>query len=235
MMPTVNLYLDRMNPVEPVRVADVYAATQDRASSYTAAAAKIGLTMREYTEFREALLDGGAIYVRLPQRIDAMAGVHRNGHVYALRNVVVPAGTMGWTVNLADGTQVIVPQICSNLSMNRSRRIAHIASPHKQQAKRVASARYVRVEPIVVHETPVIFTAPAIVAPASVGGGDSVYAGTAPAAAPVVSAGRSALPFLGLLAPAVAAFTNHGGSASSIPVTIAPCSAGSNSMGVCRP
>ena len=71
------------------------------------------------------MTDGDAIYVRLPRHIDAMAGVHRrNGQVYALRNVVVPSGTMGWEVNLADGTTVIVPRICGNLSMNRGRAIA---------------------------------------------------------------------------------------------------------------
>ena len=39
----VNLYVDRMSPAQPVRVADIYAVTQDRASAYTEAAAKIGL------------------------------------------------------------------------------------------------------------------------------------------------------------------------------------------------
>jgi hypothetical protein len=126
----VNLYVDRMSPVEPVRVADVYAVTQDRASSYTEAAAKIGLTRQEYAQFRQALGEGGAVFVRLPRHIDAMAGVHRrSGHVYALKNVVVPSGTMGWEVNLADGTTVIVPQICGNLSMNHGRAIAHHAKP----------------------------------------------------------------------------------------------------------
>jgi hypothetical protein len=221
----VNLYVDRMSPVQPVRVADVYAVTHDRASSYTEAAAKIGLTPREYTEFRQALEQGGAIYVRLPRHIDAMAGVHRrNGQVYALRNVVVPSGTMGWEVNLADGTQVIVPQICGNLSMNKPRAIA--ARPKvvamRKQPKAVRAATYVAPKPVVVAATPVTFDAPPVAAPV--------------AAAPIAAAAThaSALPFLGLLFPIAASLHNGSSTAPAASAPVAPCSEGSNAMGVCR-
>jgi hypothetical protein len=211
--------------VQPVRVADVYAVTHDRASSYSEAAAKIGLTTREYTEFRQALEQGGALYVRLPRHIDAMAGVHRrNGKVYALRNVVVPSGTMGWEVNLADGTQVIVPQICGNLSMNRPRAIAARPKPKviamRKQPKAVRAATYVAPTPAVVAATPVTFAPPTVAAAVPV--------------AAVVASHSSALPFLGLLFPIAASL--HGGSNSApAPAYVAPCSEGSNSMGVCRP
>jgi hypothetical protein len=223
----VNLYVDRMSPVQPVRVADVYAVTHDRASSYSEAAAKIGLTTREYAEFRQALTDGGAIYVRLPRHIDAMAGVHRrSGHVYALRNVVVPSGTMGWEVNLADGTTVIVPQICGNLSMNRPRAIAQ--KPRvvamRKQPKAVRAVTYVAPKPAVVAETPVTFDTPQTVAP---------IAAAVPIAA-VAATHASALPFLGLLAP-IAASLPHGGSSSSSAPDVPSCSLGSNTMGACRP
>ncbi len=164
----VNLYADRMSPVEPVRVADIYSVTQDRAPAYREAAAKIGLTPREYVEFRQALTDGGAIYVRLPRHIDAMAGVHRrNGQVYALKNVVVPSGTMGWEVNLADGTMVMIPRICGNLSMNRGHAVAHKPRivAQRQQPKAVRAATYTTPSPAVVPETPVVFDAPPVVAP----------------------------------------------------------------------
>jgi hypothetical protein len=222
----VNLYVDRMSPVEPVRVADVYAVTQDRASAYTEAAAKIGLTRREYAEFRQALSDGGAIFVRLPRHIDAMAGVHRrNGQVYALKNVVVPSGTMGWEVNLADGTTVIVPQICGNLSLNHSRAVAHHAKPKAvamRQPKAVRAATYVAPQPAVVAATPVTFDAPPTVAPAGL-----------PIAAAAATVGHQSLvPFLGLLAPIVA---SHIGGGGSTPVDVPSCSAGSNLIGACRP
>jgi hypothetical protein len=228
----VNLYVDRMSPVEPVRVADVYSVTQDRAPVYSEAAAKIGLTTREYAEFRQALTEGGAIYVRLPRHIDAMAGVHRrNGHVYALRNVVVPSGTMGWEVNLNDGTTVIVPQICGNLSMNRSRHIAaarpqaHKVIAMRTQPKKVRAASYVAPQPVEVAAIPVTFDVPQAVAPAG-----------APLTASVAAAHHSLLPFLALLFPVAA--SHPGGGSTTTPVAsipdIAPCSDGSNAAGICR-
>jgi hypothetical protein len=231
----VNLYVDRMSPVQPVRVADVYSVTHDRASAYTEAAGKIGLTTREYAEFRQALTDGGAIYVVLPRHIDAMAGVHRrSGHVYALRNVVVPSGTMGWQVNLADGTTVLIPQVCGNLSMNRSRAIAHRPAAvvaQNKQPKAVRAVTYAAPKPdgqapaVVAAATPVTFEAPAAVAPVS-----------APVAAVAVAGhGAGALPFLGLLAPIAASISGGGGGGHSSTFTPAapPCSLGSNVLGVC--
>lgn len=222
----VNLYADRMSPVQPVRVADVYAVTQDRASAYKEAAGKIGLTPREYAEFRQALNDGGAIYVRLPRHIDAMAGIHRrDGHVYALHNVVVPSGTMGWQVNLADGTMVLIPRVCGNLSMNRGHAITRKVKPHViaqlPQHKAVRAAVYVAPRPTVIAETPVTFNAPQTVVPV--------------VAAPVVATvGHNALPLLGLLFPAISSFV--GGHTPTSPATVSapPCSAGSNTLGVCR-
>jgi hypothetical protein len=235
----VNLYVDRMSPVQPVRVADVYSVTHDRASAYTEAAAKIGLTTREYAEFRQALNDGGAIYVVLPRHIDAMAGVHRrNGQVYALKNVVVPSGTMGWQVNLADGTTVLIPRVCGNLSMNRSRAIAHrpaVIAAHKQP-RAVRAVTYVAPKPdaqkpaVVAATTPVTFEQPATVAPVS---------------APIAAAGAghaSAFPFIGLLAPIAASLSGGGGGgggggshSSTFTPQAPPCSAGSNVTGVCAP
>jgi hypothetical protein len=231
----VNLYVDRMSPVQPVRVADVYSVTQDRASAYREAAAKIGLTTREYSEFRQALTEGGAIYVVLPRHIDAMAGVHRrNGHVYALHNVVVPSGTMGWQVNLADGTTVLIPRVCGNLSMNHSRAIA--ARPRvvaqRTQPKAVRAVTYAAPpaapKPAVVAAvTPVTFETPPTVAPAS-----------APVAA-VAAAGShgSMLPFLALIAPIAASFSGGGGGgnhSSTFTPAAPPCTEGSNILGVCR-
>ncbi len=227
----VNLYVDRMSPVQPVRVADVYAVTQDRASAYTEAAAMIGLTTREYVEFRQALLAGGAVYVRLPRRIDAMAGVHkRNGRVYALKNVLVPTDTMGWQVNLADGTTVLVPRICGNLSMNRGRAVAHVAPKRHvvriaRQGAAVRGVSYVAPAPVHVASTPVSFDVPQTAVP---------IVAVAPAAAPAVVAGHSALPFLGLLVPVIGALSGaHAYTAPATPA-VAACSQGSNEIGVCH-
>jgi len=221
----VNLYVDRMSPVQPVRVADLYSVTQDRASSYTEAAAKIGLTTGEYAEFRRALTEGGAVYVRLPRYIDAMAGVHRrSGRVYALHHVVVPSGTMGWQVNLADGTTVLIPRVCGNLSMNHARAIAHrpVVLP---PPKLVAAKHYKQFHPVVI-ATPVTFEAPPVVAAAS-----------PVVAAPIIPVAHgSALPFLGLLFPIVAGIHNGGGGGSTPPAppSVPSCTYGSNSLGVCQ-
>jgi hypothetical protein len=234
----VNLYVDRMSPVQPVRVADVYSVTHDRSSAYTEAAGKIGLTTREYAEFRQALTEGGAMYVMLPRHIDAMAGVHRrSGQVYALRNVVVPSGTMGWQVNLADGTTVLIPRVCGNLSMNHSRAIAHRPAAvvaQRKQPKAVRAVSYVAPKPKpaeVAVATPVTFEAPVAVAPVS-----------APVAAVAAVGHASAFPFLGLLAPIAASLSGGGGGGGSHsptftpaapPPAAPPCSLGSNTMGVC--
>lgn len=217
----VNLYVDRMSPVQPVRVADIYAVTQDRSAAYQEAAAKIGLTTREYAEFREALTDGGAIYVRLPRHIDAMAGVHRNGSVYALKNVVVPSGTMGWQVKLAGGATVLIPQVCGNLSLNRGPAVAHRprAVAARPQPKAVQAATYVAPVPAAIAPIPVTFAPPPPVAPVVV-----------PAAVH-----GSVLPFAALLVPIAASFHGGGGSTpTTFAPPIAPCSEGSNAMGVCQ-
>jgi hypothetical protein len=203
-----------------VRVADLYADTQDRPAIFEEAARKIGLTTREYAEFRQALAQGSALYVRLPRHIDAMSGVHRrNGQVYVLHNVLVPAGSVGWQVNLADGTTVLVPRVCGNLSMNRSRMIAKRPQVVAlRQPKAVRATQYVAP----VAPTPVTFDAPQAVAAA------------APVAAPVApavtsAARRSLLPFLGLLAP-IAASLPGSPSSPGLPT----CTAGSNSVGACQ-
>jgi hypothetical protein len=209
-----NLYVDRMSPITPVRVADVYAATVDRADAYAEAAGKIGFTTKEYAEFRDALLAGGAIYVRLPRHIDAMAGIHAHSrHVYALKNAVIPAGTVGWQVTLADGTTILIPRACGNLSMNRGLPPAHRWLTRPIPPMRLADSPLSNVDLPV---RPVAFDTPERIA--------------APAAGPPAN-GRGAIPLLGLLVPAIGAFNNHPStSAPEIP----PCSAGSNAIGVCR-
>jgi hypothetical protein len=221
----VNLYVDRMSPVQPVRVADIYSVTQDRSAAYSEAAAKIGLTTREYAEFRDALTGGNVIYVVLPRHIDAMAGVHRNGKVYALRNVVVPSGTMGWQVNLADGTTVLVPRICGNLSMNRGPAIAKRPRPKavavRTPPKTVRAAAVAPLpEPVAVVDTPVTFAAP-----------PPIVAAVAPEGTGV--AHQNLAPFAALLFPIVASFRG-GGSSPAFAPAVAPCSAGSNATGVCQ-
>ena len=198
-----------MMPVVPVSVAAVYATVLADEPEYAEAAKKIGLTAKQYAAFRHAIEEGDASYERLPRHIDAMAGVHRH-RVYALHNVVIPAGIMGWEIPVGGGVTVIVPQVCGNLSMNQGPKpkapIAYrnFPVPHPRKSA----------PPIVVVIPP---TAPVPVPESS------------PTPAPVIaSTHRSALPFFAPLFPIAAAIVGSNG--PSVP----PCSEGSNSMGVCR-
>jgi hypothetical protein len=112
----VNLYVDHLASTPPSSAEEVWAQTQEHPKVYAAAASKIGLTPREYTEFKRRLLDGDAVYTKLPRRVDAMAGDHR-GSIYAVRNAQMTSTVTGWKVTLGDGKIVYVPQTCGNLSV----------------------------------------------------------------------------------------------------------------------
>jgi hypothetical protein len=229
----VNLYVDRMNPVSPVRVADVYAITQNRSAEYREAAAKIGLTVSEYTEFRQQLADGNVDYVVLPRHIDAMAGVHRrNGQVYALRNVLVPSGEMGWRIGLTDGTVVYVPRACANLSLNHGGAIAH--KPRAVAARPAAPHRKVAAAPV--PEAPADVVTPVSFAPAPaapVAAPVSAAAPTASVALPVAAATAGGLgaAYFAPIVPFIVGLTHN--AVTSVPVAPS-CSLGSNTLGVCR-
>jgi len=114
----VNLYVDHMMKTPPTTSEEIWSQTKEHARIYKEAARRIGLTPREYAEFRNDLLDGKAIYVRLPAHMDAMAG-DRHGNIYAVHNAYMPHPVMGWKVTLSSGAVVYVPQSCGNLAMTR--------------------------------------------------------------------------------------------------------------------
>ena len=222
----VNLYVDRLAYTSPTSQHEVWNDTNDQALVYRSAAQKIGMTPSEYQQFRQALLEGRAVYVRLPRVIGSMAGRHRSGQAYAINNVRVPENTMGWEVDLADGASVYVPRICGNLSMTRSqsRKIALAPRPSLPAPRRYAAVPVPPPQPAI-SETPVTFAPPPQVVAA------------APALAPPGVAAAThgglfalALPLVGFLFP-------HGGSNRSpgTNATVAPpCSLGSNSSGICQ-
>jgi hypothetical protein len=137
----INLAVDRLSPIVPERAADIRAAIIAQPRVYTAAASRIGLTPREFREFRRALDDGNVTFVRLPRHIDAMSGSH-HGRVYALHDVIVPAGTRGWRVALTDGADVFVPEQCGNLSMNRNRPARQATSTTRSVATHATNLGY---------------------------------------------------------------------------------------------
>ncbi len=60
----INLTVDRLAAIPTTRASDIGAAIVAQPQAYTEAAARIGLTVREYREFRLALAAGGATFVR---------------------------------------------------------------------------------------------------------------------------------------------------------------------------
>jgi hypothetical protein len=223
----VNLYVDHMMAVPATSSDDVWAATRDHSKLFAEAADRIGLSPAEYHEFRMRLLDGKVLYVRLPHRVDAMAG-DRRGSVYAVKNAYMTDTVMGWSVKLADGNTVYVPAACGNISLLRGTPPIAIV-PHK--VVRVAHHRKPKFVPAlgVVATTPVVVAAPVVAA-----------APVAVAAAPVAAAGGGHGPSGFLFAiPAVIGgillgTTHGGGGGGGSTVVVPPCSQGSNLLNACQ-
>jgi hypothetical protein len=215
----VNLYVDHLMSTSPASAEEVWNATREHPKLFSDAADRIGLTPGEYREFRSNLLDGKAVYVKLPRRLDAMSGA-RNGSVYAVKNATMNKSIMGWRVALADGNVVYVPQICGNISLLKHAAIARV---QRKRHPYVAHARHVPYTPAIAHvpETPVVVTPP-----------EDVPVETAPTVAQAIPAIAShASPFFFFI-PAAVAGVVAGLSHGSTPVP--PCSQGSNGSNACQ-
>ncbi len=227
----VNLYVDHMMSQPATSSDDVWAATRDHSQQFSEAAKRIGLSPAEYREFRSTLLDGNAMYVRLPRRLDAMSAKNRNGQVYVVKNAVMWKPVMGWKVALADGNVVYVPQICGNISLQHPVAVAHVAPKRKVVAgitpKFHPALGVVAAAPIAapVAETPVVFTPPVVVPEAA------PVVAAAPLAAPAAAA-HGASPFF-LAIPAVIGAVIAGATHHDSP-TLPPCSQGSNLLNACQ-
>jgi hypothetical protein len=218
-----NLYVDHMLSSPATSSDDVLAATRDHSKLFADAAARIGLTPAEYREFKLDLLDGKAMYVRLPRRVDAMAG-NRRGSVYAVHNAVMSERVMGWRVALSDGNVVYVPQICGNISVVRHVGIAAVPKP------KVIAHKPVFVPAIgTVAETPVIVTPPAAVPLAA----PPVAVAALPAAAVAPAAEHPPFFLFGIpaiIGGIVAGVSHPGGPTPVVP----PCTQGSNLQNACQ-
>jgi hypothetical protein len=108
----------------------------------SAAATKIGLTPVEYADFRTAISNSQVAWVTVPRHLDAMTW-QSGGTVYALKDVVIPAGTHGWEVDLHEHGHVLalyMPAKCGNLSLVRKSApmVAHHPVPTRVAALKVA-------------------------------------------------------------------------------------------------
>ena len=125
---------------------------------FETAGTKLGLSQKEYAQFASRIAGGRLTYVTVPRHLDAMSW-SSGGNVYVLHDVIVPAGTKGWEVDLQESDETValfVPARCGNLSVVRRPR-PHLA--------RVSAVRAVAAVPT---PTPAPTAAPVAVAPAFV-------------------------------------------------------------------
>ncbi|HKU66228.1 MAG TPA: hypothetical protein VJP85_00475 [Candidatus Baltobacteraceae bacterium] len=88
---------------------------------FAAAGRQLGLTSAEFDQFSRRIARRQLTYVVIPRHLDAMSW--RSGErVHVLHDVVIPAHTMGWEVDLAEKGQTValfIPNKCGNLSLLR--------------------------------------------------------------------------------------------------------------------
>jgi hypothetical protein len=208
----VNMYVDHLMSTAPASPEDVWNATREHSKLFSDAAARVGMSPKEYAEFRKALLNGKATYVTLPTKVDAMSG-QRHGYVYAVRNAVMTTPQLGWKVTLSDGNMVFVPQVCANISFLHGKPpkvVAMHRKPHFVQADVTEPVTQVSMVP------PSEVLPPVVDAPAT--------------AQQAVAAGGGGFPFFGWIPAAI------GGIVAGVHSTTTPppsCTHGSSEAGAC--
>ena len=116
---------------ESTSAADVNRRIAANESRLAMAGAEIGLSSRELQQFLHTFRTSRPEYVQIPRHLDAMTAVHRSGNVYVLHNVIIPAGSRGWEVDLHEPHQLVrlfMPATCGNLSVIRTPVVQHIAA-----------------------------------------------------------------------------------------------------------
>jgi hypothetical protein len=221
----VNMYVDHLMPHSPQSAEEVWMATREHPKLFSDAANRIGLTPAEYREFRTRLLDGQAVYLQLPRRVDAMSGAH-HGNAYAVRNAVMLQPIMGWRVALGDGNVVYVPQICGNISLLRHAAVAEAIVPKRRKHPAYVAHAYYHAPTY----TPAVAEQPVDMAP-PVPVEQEAAVETPPTVAQAIPAASSSHPIGGFfLIPAAIAGAIAGFSHTSPP----PCAAGSNADFACK-
>ena len=182
----------------------------------SAAGARLGLTTEQYAQFRAAIDGSHLAWVTVPRHLDAMTW-QGGGRVYVIHDVVIPAGTNGWEVDIPEGRRVLalyVPAKCGNLSLVR-RQLPAVAMrpPTRVAALHVAPLEVVPPAPVVA-EAPPVTAAPPEAAP--------VPATVAQAEFPPAAAAHHGISLLPLLF-GLAAFVGGSSPSSSGPAPIYAC------------
>lgn len=111
---------------------------------FETAGVKLGLSSREYAQFASRIASRQLTYVTIPRHLDAMSW-SSGGRVYVLHDVIVPAGTKGWEVDLREGHELValfIPARCGNLSVVRRALPALAQRPPVRRPAAVAAADY---------------------------------------------------------------------------------------------
>lgn len=193
----------------------------------SAAAAKLGLTPSQYAQFHADLDSSRVAWVTVPRHLDAMTW-QGSGKVYALHDVIIPANTRGWEVDLpAPNGRVLalyMPALCGNLSLLTKN--APVVAAHNVAPTRVAALAAV---PPPVAAPPPVEAAPAPVAaaPVPVAVPNDEVPPAAPVVAqaafpPVIAAAASHIGFLPFLIPLLAGAAAVSGGSGSGPVVAPP-------------
>lgn len=102
------------------------------------AAAQMGLSPAEYASLRQQIAASHYTWVTVPRHLDAMSWASGR-KVHVIRDVMIPARTNGWEVDLRRDNQVLalfMPAVCGNLSLiRRNMPVVAKAAPPKAVAK----------------------------------------------------------------------------------------------------
>jgi hypothetical protein len=224
-MPHVLAQLGTAPLVPPIHsTAELQADIAGRSRLYSIAAAKLGLSSDEFAQFALRVRAGRVAYVTIPRHLDAMTGAP-GGIVEVLNDVIIPADTHGWEVDLAERHYILaifVPAKCGNISVLRKALpvLARAGAHHKRV--RIAARKTKPPTVAVVPPRP----APQVPAP-------SPSPSPIPTAAPYESVAATTGPARHfriwplLLVPLIGGLIEHGhGTGPGSPVVVGPVGAG---------
>jgi|SRR5579872_374800 len=138
------------------------------------AAGKLGLTPDEFNAFMRQWRMHQIRWVEIPRHLDGMTWAAGN-RVHVLKDVYIPANTMGWEVDVKGHDRTLslfLPAACGNLSLvRRAKQIVHAPLPKplpSAQPSTPPTPQETEAPPTPVPEaTPEVAVAPAVVAAAS--------------------------------------------------------------------
>jgi len=181
---------------------------------FETAGTRLGLTPAEFAQFAQRIEQGRLTYVKIPRHLDAMSWKSR-GSIHVLHDVVIPANTMGWEVDVPEHGQIVaifIPNKCGNLSVLR-RPVPLVAQTHVAPAPPPARVEAAQTAPPA--PSPAPSAAPAQVAMPAAPSTPPPYGNIAESTAPAPATHHLRLWPL-LLLPLIALFGSHGSSSSPL-------------------